>query len=85
MRIDLFLKQSRLIRRRKIANDACVKGLVSINNQIVKPSTRVVVGDVIKLNLGSRELVVKALRLDGQKSDEMYQMIEENFKNKDRA
>lgn len=53
MRIDKFLKLSRLIKRRTIANEACSAGRVSINDKPAKPGSEVAVGDVIELRLGA--------------------------------
>lgn len=52
MRVDKFLKVSRLIKRRTIANEACDAGRVSINGKVVKASAEVKVGDVITIQLG---------------------------------
>lgn len=53
MRIDKFLKVSRLIKRRTIANEACDTGRVKINGRTVKASAEVKAGDVIEIQLGS--------------------------------
>ncbi|MBQ0059005.1 MAG: RNA-binding S4 domain-containing protein, partial [Lachnospiraceae bacterium] len=53
MRIDKFLKVSRLIKRRTIANEACDAGRVSINGKVVKASAEVKVGDVIEIQMGN--------------------------------
>ena len=55
MRIDKFLKVSRLIKRRTVANDACDAAHISVNGKVVKASYDVKVGDVIKLTLGDNE------------------------------
>jgi len=54
MRLDLFLKQTALIKRRTIAKELADKGRVFINNKLAKPSSEVRGGDVLKLILGSR-------------------------------
>ena len=54
MRIDKYLKVSRLIKRRTIANDACDAGRVNVNGRPVRASYDVKVGDVIEISLGSR-------------------------------
>lgn len=82
MRIDLFLKQSRLIKRRKLANDACSKGLVSVNNNIVKPSLNVKIGDTVTLDLAAKQIVVKILSLKPSRDTLMYELINETFKHK---
>ena len=58
MRLDKFLKVSRLIKRRTIANEACDAGRVSLNGRAAKASADVKVGDMIEIRLGSS--VVKA-------------------------
>ena len=59
MRLDKFLKNSRLIKRRTIAKEACEKGLVKINDKVAKPADDVNVDDIITLKLGEREIEVK--------------------------
>lgn len=59
MRLDKFLKNSRLIKRRTIAKEACEKGLVKINDKVAKPADDVNVGDILTLKLGEREIKVK--------------------------
>lgn len=54
MRIDKFLKVSRLIKRRTVANEACDGGRVSINGKVAKAGSEVSVGDVIELRLGAQ-------------------------------
>lgn len=80
MRIDLFLKESRLIKRRKIANDATTNGLVSINGIVCKPSTKVKIDDTIVLNLGLKEITVKVVSLKSNKDTLMYELINEQYK-----
>ncbi|MGI6151831.1 MAG: RNA-binding S4 domain-containing protein [Christensenellales bacterium] len=63
MRLDKYLKVSRLIKRRTVANEACDAGRVAINGKIAKPSTEVKVGDVIGLRLGGKEIQVEVLSL----------------------
>nr|WP_276576553.1 RNA-binding S4 domain-containing protein [Caldicoprobacter algeriensis] len=52
VRIDKFLKVSRIIKRRTVANEACSQGRVLINGKVAKPSTEVKVGDVIEIQFG---------------------------------
>lgn len=54
MRIDKFLKVSRLIKRRSVANEACDSGRISINGRPVKASYDVKVGDIIEITFGER-------------------------------
>ncbi|MET3616800.1 ribosomal 50S subunit-recycling heat shock protein [Peptoniphilus olsenii] len=59
MRIDKFLKNSRLIKRRTVAKEACDKGLVKINDKVAKAGDEVSVDDIIILTLGSNEIKVR--------------------------
>jgi ribosomal 50S subunit-recycling heat shock protein len=61
MRLDKFLKVSRLIKRRTIANEACDNDRVSVNGRIVKASYTVKIGDIIELRFGERTLRVEVL------------------------
>ena len=61
MRLDKYLKVSRLIKRRTVANDACDGERVSVNGRQVKASYQVKVGDVIALHFGERVLAVEVL------------------------
>ncbi len=64
MRLDKFLKISRLIKRRTVANEACDAGRVKVNGKQAKASTRVKVGDEIEISFGSRTVRVKVLRIE---------------------
>lgn len=59
MRLDKYLKVSRLIKRRTIANEACDAGKVSVNSKIARASYDVKVEDVIEITLGSRVVKVR--------------------------
>jgi len=61
MRLDKYLKVSRLIKRRTIANEACDNGLVSVNGKPQRASYDVKVGDQITLRFGAREITVEVL------------------------
>lgn len=63
MRIDKFLKNSRIIKRRTIAKEACEQGRVKINNKLAKPGDIVKVEDIIELELGQGTVRVRVLRL----------------------
>lgn len=54
MRLDKYLKVSRIIKRRTVAKEACEKGLVQINGKVAKSSSEVKVGDVLKLTFGEK-------------------------------
>ncbi len=66
MRLDKFLKVSRLIKRRTVANEACDAGRVLVNGKAAKASYDVSVGDIIQISFGTRE--VKAEVLDVQET-----------------
>lgn len=59
MRIDKFLKVSRLIKRRSVANEACGGGRISINGKTAKAGDRVKEGDIIELSFGDKTLKVR--------------------------
>lgn len=61
MRLDKYLKVSRLIKRRTVANEACDAGRVTVNCKIARASYDVKVGDVIALTLGAREVSVEVV------------------------
>ena len=61
MRLDKYLKVSRLIKRRTVANEACDSSLVQVNGRQVKASYDVKVGDVIALQFGARTVTVEVL------------------------
>ena len=63
MRIDKFLKVSRILKRRTVANQTCDGGRVSINGRTVKPSAQVKVGDVVELGLLSGAVRFEILQI----------------------
>ena len=81
MRIDKFLKVSRLIKRRTVANEACGLDRVFINGKPVRPGDRVKIGDIIEVKLGERPLKAEVLAIDDHVSkagaSELYRIIEE--------
>ena len=80
MRLDKFLKNSRLIIRRTIAKEACEKGLVKINDKVSKPSDDVNIDDILTLKLGEREIKVKVKDISDVNSkkdaDTLYERID---------
>ncbi|MBC2577956.1 RNA-binding S4 domain-containing protein [Peptostreptococcus russellii] len=54
MRLDKYLKVSRIIKRRTVAKEACEKGLVQINDKVAKSSSEVKVGDILSLTFGEK-------------------------------
>jgi ribosomal 50S subunit-recycling heat shock protein len=81
MRLDKFLKVSRLIKRRTVAHEACEKGRVTINGKIAKPSSEVKIGDIIVIGFGEKKVSVKVLYVAENVSKvaatDLYEMIEE--------
>lgn len=63
MRIDKFLKNSRLIKRRTVAKEACEQERVTINGRIAKPGSEVRPGDEIVITFGNRQIRVRAVEL----------------------
>lgn len=63
MRIDKYLKVSRIIKRRTLANDACDAGRISVNGNVVKASYDVKVGDVIELRFGEKSTKFEVLKV----------------------
>ena len=61
MRPDKYLKVSRLIKRRTVANEACDNGRISVNGRVVKASYDVKVGDKIEISMGTRTVAVEVL------------------------
>ena len=61
MRVDKYLKVSRLIKRRTVANEACDNGRISVNGRVVKASYDVKVGDKIEISMGTRTVAVEVL------------------------
>lgn len=76
MRLDKFLKVSRLIKRRTVANEACDAGRVSVNGKAAKASLDVKVGDVIEIGFGTKSVKVEVLGLlDTTKKDEAKELF----------
>ncbi len=80
MRLDKYLKVSRIIKRRTVANDACDNALVTVNDRPAKASYDVKVGDVISITFGERTVKVRVLEVNEHalKKDAalMYEAIE---------
>ena len=76
MRIDKYLKVSRLIKRRTLANEACEQGRVKINDKVVKPGTEVKIGDVIEIRFGNNTTIIEVISISehtqAKDAKEMY-------------
>lgn len=81
MRLDKYLKVSRLIKRRSVANDACDASRISVNGKPAKASYDVKIGDLIAVSFGSKTVVVKVLdiRETTKKTESvgMYEVVSE--------
>lgn len=80
MRIDKFLKVSRVIKRRTVAQEACDGGRIEINGKVVKPSKEVKTGDVVTVTFGNRSVTFEVLSTDEKqtrKSDEFIRIIQQ--------
>ncbi|OAT80676.1 RNA-binding S4 domain-containing protein [Desulfotomaculum copahuensis] len=81
MRLDKFLKVSRLIKRRTLAKEACDRGRVGLNGRVAGAGAVVKPGDVITLSLGRRQLKVEILlvaeNVPSQRAPEMYRVLED--------
>jgi ribosomal 50S subunit-recycling heat shock protein len=81
MRLDKFLKVSRLIKRRTIANEACDASRISVNGKVAKASYDVKIGDEISITFGSKTVTVKVREIveTTKKSlaDGMYEVVSE--------
>ena len=76
MRLDKFLKVSRLIKRRTVANEACDAGRVLVNGTVAKASVKVKPGDVIEIQFGTKTVKVEVLAIqDTTKKQKIYSGI----------
>lgn len=79
MRIDKYLKNSRIIKRRTVAKDACEQGRVSINGKQSKPGDEVNVGDIVNVKFGSGEVKLQVLDVSDNikkaEATELYKRI----------
>ena len=79
MRLDKYLKVSRIIKRRTVANEACDNSRVMINGKPAKASSQVKEGDVLEISFGNRTVKVKVLfaseNVKKEDSKDMYEVI----------
>ncbi len=79
MRLDKYLKVSRLIKRRSVANEACDAGRVQINGRVAKASAEVKTGDEIVIGFGNKEMKVRVLDvaevIRKEDAKEMYEIL----------
>ena len=77
MRLDKFLKVSRIIKRRTVANDAADGGRISVNGRVVKPSYEVKVDDIVEIKFGDKISKFKIVAIPTVQGKNMPQMVEE--------
>ena len=81
MRLDKYLKVSRIIKRRTVANDACDADHVTVNGRRAKASYDVKVGDILEITFGNRTLTLRVLLVKETvakaEASDMYEIIEE--------
>ena len=78
MRLDKYLKVSRLIKRRTVANEACDNGRISVNGRLGKASYEVKVGDKIEIAMGQRTVAVEVVQVaDNVRKDDAGAMYKE--------
>ena len=78
MRLDKYLKVSRLIKRRTVANEACDNGRISVNGRVVKASYDVKEGDRIEISMGTRTVAVEVLQVaENVRKDDAAAMYKE--------
>lgn len=77
MRIDKFLKVSRIIKRRTIANEAADGGRIIVNGKVVKPSYEVKVNDIIEIKFGDKISKFKVVNIPAVQVKNMLQMVEQ--------
>ncbi|HAU87892.1 MAG TPA: RNA-binding protein [Lachnospiraceae bacterium] len=76
MRLDKFLKVSRLIKRRTVANEACDAGRVMVNGKVAKASQSVKAGDIIEIGFGNKTVKVEVLNVqETVKKDEAKELF----------
>lgn len=83
MRLDKFLKVSRIIKRRTIAKEIADQGRIKVNDQVAKSSTKVAENDQIEIKFGNKTLIVKveAIKDTTKKAEasELYSVVEEKY------
>ena len=86
MRLDKFLKVSRIIKRRTVANEACSGGRVSINGRVAKPAADVKEGDQLEIRFGNRvgkyQILSVKETVRKENAQDTYQVLEEDAQTK---
>lgn len=85
MRLDKFLKVSRVIKRRTLAKEICDNGQVSLNGRTAKAGSEVKPGDIVSLNIGARRLKIEILSVresvPAKQACDLYNILEEAYIN----
>lgn len=80
MRLDKYLKVSRIIKRRTVAKEVCESGRITINDKVAKPSTKIKEGDIIEITFANRVLKAQIINIAEhvrkENAKEMYVIIE---------
>lgn len=79
MRVDKFLKVSRIIKRRTVAQEACDGGRIEVNGRSAKPAKEIKAGDTVSVRFGEKTIVFKVLSVPENSKfapDELYEIIE---------
>ncbi len=80
MRLDKFLKVSRIVKRRTVANEAADGGRIDVNGQTAKPSRQLKVGDIVTVSFGNKKLTFRVLSMPEyvkkEDAESMYEVIE---------
>lgn len=81
MRLDKFLKVSRVIKRRTLAKEVCDGGRVSINGKIAKPGTEIKAGDILELDFGTKRVKIEIISapetVRADQAKDLYKVLEE--------
>ena len=87
MRIDKYLKLTRLIKRRTVAKELLERGIFKINDKVAKPSSEVKEGDILVLLLGRRKLTVRVNKIVSyvkkEDTQDLYELISDEIINED--
>lgn len=80
MRLDKYLKNSRIIKRRTVAKEACEQGRVEVNGKVAKPGLELKTGDIVRVTFGTNVLNVRVLAMPEtvrkDDADTLYEVIE---------
>lgn len=80
MRIDKYLKTSRILKRREAAKELALQGRIKVNGRVAKPSTEIEINDEIEIQFGTRILTVKVMDIQKQVSKQNAQLLFEIIK-----